>query len=271
VGIKVLNSIKCELYKGFKQVKMYVFLLSMVGLPVMAAIGSIALRNNAEVAKDPQALALVNFDFLNLPVNMLGIVSDFILPVFAAILAVDLVTEEYIHGTIKLPLLTPMKRLTLLLSKAIALLFELAIILGTLLASSYAVGLVFFGKTDSFRYLEKELSMAQGLVHTLASYGILLLVIFSFGMLAFIVAVNLNSIGAAIGGSIGLIALMKLLSIVGRTTQYYLLTTYFNFYSILFVNADKTFIVRGFAVIGLYMALALTSAAVMFNKKDLVY
>ena len=147
----MLKSVKCELYKGFSQLKMLVFLIVMALAPIVGAVGSILLSKSNEIISNPsfgEALRVTNLD---LPIKMLNGLVDFIVPVFIIILVADSITEEYIHGTLKLSLMVPMTRVKCIVSKLIALGVEIAVMLGVLLIFSYIAGFIFFGNTDVFR------------------------------------------------------------------------------------------------------------------------
>lgn len=267
----MLNGVKSELIKGFSQTKMYIFLIVLAGAPFVGAIGSIILKNTPGISSDPALVAQLSFTMLKYPLSVLGGVVDLLVPIFIIILISDMITEEYIKGTLKLALITPNKRERILLSKIATIAIEIGLMLGILLVSSYLAGLIFFDKTSTLEYGTISLGVLEGIGYTLGAYALTFFVLVAFAVLIMFMALHLKSTGSVIGVSVGLIIVAPLLSLIGDAIGKAIIINYFKFYNILFTSFDVMELLRGIGIVLVYGLGSFILSYLTFKKKDLVY
>lgn len=105
----MLSLVKNELIKLFAGKKIYVFMLAIVLanslIGVESLVGAIDIPVNGQ----------------NVPILMLPTIVNILLPLFVIVLVAGMITDEYANGTLKLSLIHPVSRTSLLTAKLLAL------------------------------------------------------------------------------------------------------------------------------------------------------
>ncbi|MCK8817605.1 ABC transporter permease [Natroniella sulfidigena] len=213
------------------------------------------------------------------PFYMLNFMITNILPLFIIIFMADMITGEYVQGTLKLPLLHPVSRTKLLAAKAIAISIVLLSLLVFSLILSYVLGTAIFGWGDQFIYQEADqtiqeattYSTSQGIIITLSSYLLSIYPLLAFGMLIMFLALLFNSSGVTAGISIGLIIFLSILGEVIEAIRPYLIINGFALFNILFVERDINYFTITLIVTTLYGIIFYLGSIYLFQNKDLQY
>jgi len=257
----MLNVLKNELIKLFARRKIYVFLsiLLIVSLAVLAS--SLITRNlNSFIKEYGQTFPLTLFDST----------ASIIIPIFIIILIADLVTEEYVDGSLKLSLLRPVSRRKLLLGKMGALVIGIMVLLLFLLILGYAIGILIFGWGDQFLIKGRTLTTGEGLLFTLKVYMLSLLPYASFGALILLFAVFMSNTGSVVGIGIGILLISLLTGQVFPELSAYLISSYFNTLDLLTSDMGAPEIICGLSLVAIYGILFYALSSWGFSKKDLL-
>jgi ABC-2 type transport system permease protein len=205
------------------------------------------------------------------PLNFLGLVTSWIMPIFMIILCADMVTEEYLNGTLALSLAHPVSRTSLMTAKAISLLVIMTFLLLSTLLIAYVIGTLFFGWGNSFMIQGTTFSTFNGILLNIGLYGISALPLIAFGMVVMFISLQFNSGSVVTGVSIGLMLILTLGAEMVPRLQPFIITTYFNTfsYSLLFFR-DLPNILMGVNMIVLYGIGFYLASILVFKKRDLV-
>ncbi|KUO50839.1 MAG: hypothetical protein APF76_01270 [Desulfitibacter sp. BRH_c19] len=266
----MFNLIKNEIYKIFKTKKIYVFMLVIFiynFLPVLEQVtGAI---EEADVVINGQNIAfyMLNFMITN------------IMPIFIIVSISDMITGEYVNGTLILPLTHSVSRIKLLTAKIIALFIPLAILLLFSLVLSYALGTAIFGWGDQFIFQEVDqplqsavvYSTQEGIIVTFASYMLSIFPLLAFGMMIMLLALHFNSSGVTVGISIGLLIFLSILGSAVERLMPYLITNGFSLFKILYISRDMGEFIATSIVTAVYAIAFFLASVYIFNKKDLTY
>jgi len=266
----MLNLVKNEIYKFFRTKKLYVFMLIVFVynfLPSLEKIVGTIDEANVIINGQNTAFYMLNFMITN------------IMPLFIIVSIADMVTGEYVNGTLNIPLIHPVSRIKLLTAKAIALFIPLICLLIFSLLLSYAMGTLIFGWGNQFVYQEVNQSIKdatvystqEGIVVTLGSYFISIFPLLAFGMMVMFFALFFNSSGVLVGISLGFLIFLSILGEVVQTIRPYLIINSFSLFKMIFVSQNindfiSTFIITAFYGLGFYFA-----SIYSFSKKDLTY
>jgi len=264
----MLNSIKNELSKSFSQIKMFIFIIVLAGAPLVGAIGFKLLKSQIT---DPKELEMLSFSGMSFPLQMLGGLVDFLIPIFIIILVADKITEEYKQGTLILPLITPISRTKLLLSKILTIGIEITVLFCVLFGSSYLFGIIFFGYESGFSHGLLSLSTVNGVLYTLGSFALTGLILFIFSLIVIMLSLIFKSSGSLIGISVGMIFVMQMMSLLGKNFSKLLISNYFKFYMTIFYPMETLDYLIGILIIMLYGIVGIVLSFTIFKKKDLIY
>lgn len=166
----------------------------------------------------------------------LGVVSLVIL--FVVIVASDIVAGEFTWGTIKMLMVRPHPRWSILLSKYLAvILFGMALLLELLVSSWLMGGFVYgFGGIDYASYSANtagEVTQHIESLTALKAYGLSMLTVFFIMTISFMISTIFRSSGLAIG--IGILIYFSI-NILGGILSQYEWTKY-----LIFPNLDLTY------------------------------
>lgn len=199
-----------------------------------------------------------------------------LITIFSIVVAAKVISNEYKWGTIKLLLIRPAKRGTVLASKyAAVLLFALGLIVYTIILA-LIIGLIFFGIdtwnpaiVDQMRSGYTEISMIAALGKDILFYLVSLIVVTT---LAFMIAILFKGSAMAIAASITLYIAGPIITMVLSRYEIskYLLTAHLDLQSIFEGNPLLEGITFGFSVLILilyYLAFMIISW-LTFQKRD---
>jgi len=284
------NLVKNELFKIFKQKKLYicgVMILVVLAISIASAImtqsassGSGNLLVGSESADLSSQVTGQNF-----PISMISSIST-VLVIYIVILLGDIMADEYKNGTLKLTLLGPVSRSKVVMAKAIALFLSISTLIVFTLITSYIAGSIFFDWGSGFNVISYQttyagemtaanfaLSAVSGILVTAGAFLLTILPYFSFGMIVYFLSTLISNMGAVIGASLGTWISMSLVGMVFPKITPYLITSYFNFYNE-FLRSSKDFDMRSIAtgslVIVLTGALFLGLSIFTIRKKDIL-
>jgi len=256
----MLRLIGNEVFKIFANKKIYGFIIVMIMFSLIPALES--------------AMGAVNFPLngQTLPLYMFASFANLVIPIFIIVTLGDLVTDEYIGGTLKLPLLHPVSRIKLLTAKLLALIVPVTMLLLLGMIISYIVGTVLFGWGDQLLFNDMVQSTERGIIITLGFYLTSVVPLLAFAAMVMLICLQFSSSGAAVAASVGLLITFSLAGQIVVALRPYLVITYFQELSHhLFLTGDFSKIVNGLMVISVYGVVFYLASVHFFKKKDLIY
>ncbi len=248
-----------EVFKIFAQKKIYVFMIMIVLFSLLPAIemalGSIDFTLNAQ----------------NLPLYMLATINS-IIPIFLIVTLGDSITDEYVTGTLKLPLLHGASRTRLLTAKILALIVPVTVLLFLGMMATYLIGALLFGWGDQFIYNGNVFATETGILSTMGSYATSILPLMAFAAVIMLICLQFPGSGAAVATSIGLLLLLSLAGQLVENIRPYLIITYFHeFPNSLFFGGNGREITLSLIVMFVYGVFSYLGSIYLFKKKDLLY
>lgn len=171
-----------EIYKLFKMKKIYLFL----GLLCAMTLLTVYVFHNGREMGWHTVLENGNVHAL-LMANTTGLGQFF--GIFIAVFVAGTIAEEYKSGTLKLSLTRPINRAQFLRSKIVAIFIFNAYLLTLYILSTYVIGIIAFGWSDSFVLNGINYSAAEGVLMALSYYGLYLVPFTALGILATFIAI----------------------------------------------------------------------------------
>jgi ABC-2 type transport system permease protein len=206
------------------------------------------------------------------PLFFLGMITSLVVPIFISIITADMVTEEYVSGTLSTTLIHPVSRLKLLTAKVITLYLVILLALTYTMLLSYGLGSLSFGWGEAFLDRGIIYSSREGIIITLGSYLISSLPLLSFALFVVLLAHLFLSASAVVGISISLMILFSIVGLLVSEIQPYLLTTYFTHLGeMILFSPNREGTLRAITVILLYGIISFALSAFIFKRRDLHY
>ena len=255
--VKIISN---EINKIFYRKTIYIFVTILLLITLFNLIGAIVTNNYMSVKDSGQTF----------PLTLFNAVASFIIPIFIIVLIGNMITDEYNDGSLKLSLLRPISRNQLLLGKLSSMLIVCMTLLMFLLVIGYALGIAVFGLGDGFFIKGRDLSLTQGILFTLLTYGLSLISYLSFGTLILFISMVIQNSGAVV--AIGMSILLSSL-VIGQVfvkLSPYLITSYFNTFSLLTSALEIKRIVLGFTIVIFYGVIMYALSSLIFNRKDIL-
>lgn len=251
--------VRNEIFKifAYKKIYVFIFILTMFTLLPLLELetGAISFVINGQ----------------NLPLYMLGTFNS-IIPIFIIVTLGDLITDEYINGTLKLPLLHPVPRTKLLTAKFLALTVSVTILLLVSLIVSYVIGTALFGWGDQLQFNDVVLATKVGFLSTIGAYISSVLPLMAFAAVVMFICLHFASSGAAVATSIGLLLGLSVAGQIVADLRPYLVITYFSeFPNTLFFTGSSSKIIQALVTMMIYGVSFYLSSILTFKKKDLLY
>ena len=252
---------KNELYKLFHTKKLYIFMGIHLFFLAFNLLGYRPGNNNTIWTftygqSAPMALTDIFTQFMS-----------FFIPIFIA----DSFAGEYRQGTLKLSLLHPVSRLSLLKAKLTSLLVLLLILTVFFVTTSYAIGAFHLGWGSGFEYNGSLYMPIQGMFMTLGSYLLLILPEMAYGLLTAIIAILSGNMTAAILASVGIMTIGFNLNTVPGIGPYSLSYHIAYLYKYFVPGFAKPEGCLAIGMLALYFAFFGITLILFFRKKDLVY
>ena len=239
-----------EVEKLYKKKKIIVAVVLSIVFIIVGQLSMIGLRNGFGV----RAVGSMEF-----PILVLSVVSNSIIPLFAALITIDSFSGEFSHNTMKIVLTRPVTRLKFFTAKLTAItLFILANLIFVMIFSM-AAGLIFNANTFTI----------YGIIKVLISYIVTLLPMI---ILVMLIALLTNLIGSGIGVFFLTIIIFIGLKVLGMIFSDYsgvLFTSMLDWYNLWTMSVFPFFkILREFLLLCSYGILLFTGGYYLFDKKE---
>ncbi|RSK28593.1 hypothetical protein EJF36_17920 [Bacillus sp. HMF5848] len=256
--------IKNELYKQLVSKKLYIFIAVIVGFNFFGILEDL----------------LGHVDFVmngpNLPVYMLSTIVNYVLPFFIIFVATEMISHEYSSGTLKLSLLAPVKRSSLLVAK----LSSLAILILSLLIFSYVmsvgIGTLYWGWSDTVLFEDPNLtaapveySLLPGLFRGLLAYVVSVFPLMAFASFVIWLSFQFTSSGLSVGVSTASLILMGVFTQILTMIKPAFILSYFSL-GILYFNPERFALTSAILSIVSYMLIFSFLSFRQFSKKDIL-
>jgi ABC-2 type transport system permease protein len=246
-----IAGVQNELSKLVARKKLLILLGVLLLLPVAAAILLSQLQNGIGIA------AISGGDF---PQLMLGIYTNFFLPLLLFMAAADLFSGEIQDRTLKLTLTRPISRFQVFASKITVL----ALYSFTALASALILSMV------SGLALSARTGWGEAMLQAVISYGVALLPMIALAIAASLLAQFFKSASGALAICVVLYAALKLLGLFYPQFTVYSPTNYTDWHQLWInsaVSARKLITATGYLLA--CCILCFTAAFAMFDKREL--
>lgn len=271
----MLKVMKNELIKAFSEKKKYIFTGILILLCIASSVGMYYLINNFDKLDSSQNVSvsgsveeLARLSGQLFPKEFILFISDFLLPIFLIILAADMICDDYINGTLKFTLITPVNRVKVIMGKLLSIFVLLVFMEIIMMISSYIIGTVFLG-WGTYYINGEAVSSFRGFLDTLYAYGITLLPLFAFSSLCGFASLCFSKVSSVIGALIGLIFGMSIVSQFSQTIGKFMIINYVKLYKLLPIlsQSDKTL---AFVVISAYFVVFSMLSIVIFKRKNIM-
>lgn len=250
--------IKNELIKIFLKKKIYIFMAIIFIMTILPAF----IFRFAETDIDMTGQM---FPVENMTMNL-----GMLIPIFLSILISDMITEEYINGTLKIPLIHPVSRKKLFNGKLLALLIATTTLVLFSLIISYGSGYIFFEWGESLQINNVDYFGINSIFVTVGLYVSSLFPLLAFSTVIIFIALKLTSSGAVVGVSVGFIFALNILSQLVEKLRPFLIYTYFN--PIVFlISPGGVDLLQGIIIIFIYGVIFYVLSLKMFEKQDLLF
>ena len=200
---------------------------------------------------------LINVSLSNLPLNILSILTNGVIPLIIFMVVADLFTAEQENGTIKAVITRPISRKEILISKIIAILIYVA----SILIITFIIGLVmgiFFGRTQIINIPE-----------IFISYVVSILPVIPTILLSILISQLSKSSSSSVMFSVLIYIIIMLSGIIVPKVSSMIFISYTNWYK-LFIGAQMP-IKSILTIIGLLLGYSLvffSGAYALFEKKE---
>jgi len=252
----LLGLVKNECYKVFRRGKFALFLGAVPALQIITVF-QVLTRS-----PDQNAAELNGQSF---PLHMIGS-QPLIMALFIAVIAADLMAEEYRSGTLKLALLRPVGRSQVMAAKAVALVAAVIALAGFSVMAAYATGTLAFGWGD--RLLADGVPVTgDGVAATLKAAAAQLAPCMGFGMLALFLALVTGHAGMTIGLSA---ALYLFLPLTRMDPRYSIVHQMNGFHLAVLHGAPIRDVLADLGVAAAYAVLFLAAGAFYMKRKDVL-
>lgn len=207
------KNIKNEWIKVNKSKRLLVFSLIIVVLSAFFGVVVRKIEQTGQLTADMLEGTIGGY----FPLQILGVVSDMVLPIFATLLVCFLIIDEYNGGTLKLPLLSGHSRDAVISAKIVTVLLCMFFIVGLTWGSSTIVAAVIWGGE----------SVVPVLFDNLLIFFETYLAIAGWSLVMFLVALFLQNSGIMIGVVTVILVMSSLVGNMFPEISKYILTYYF--------------------------------------------
>jgi ABC-2 type transport system permease protein len=265
-----LTAYRWELRKLVSQKRTYLGLGLAVALPVIFVVVQ-NLRGNRGRDQGNIFISHITQSGLATPVLMLLLLSVFMLPVIAALVAGDIVAAEDGNGTLKTILTRSVNRGQVFAAKTLAAMSygAVAVFLSAVVAT--AAGVASWGFNHVITFSGSVVSAPEGLLLVFAANACYLIPLLSVVAIGVLLSTVTRNSTAAVVGTVGVVILLYILSgIPGlEGIRPYLLTGQFeNWHGLLRTPTDWAPIGHSAWVCALYAGPALFAAYLVFLRRD---
>ena len=251
--------VKNELYKAFRLRKLYLFMGAVLALQGIK-IFQYKFTGQGEI--------LFPLNGQSFPLEMIEN-NTIIMVMFIAVLAADMLAEEYRNGNYKPVLLRPVSRIQFVGAKAAALLASITAIVCFTVITSYMLGAIAFGWGNHLLFQGVPVA-GNSIAVTLRAAMASILPGAGFGMLVLFIALMTGNTGITIGSAMALFFISPLLERYGTISEYSILYLMNAFPKIFINNTTPAGISGKLGVIAVYIALFYAGSAIMIKRKDIL-
>lgn len=206
-----------EIIKILKSKRVYIFAAIMVVISVLFGVIISQMQKTGAVSDEMMQQMIGGY----FPIQILGMVSDMLLPIFATLFACFLLTDEYNSGTLKLPILCGHSRKNLLTAKIAAISITITVITIVTFISAHIVAAFIWG-------IGTVQNMFLG---NLVIYAETLLAILSWGICMVLLSLWIQNSGVLIGAVVAVLVVSSLIGSVFPDISKFILTFYFKAFS----------------------------------------
>jgi len=255
----LINLIKNEFIKLFANKKIHAFLgvIFIVELiPVLLSLFSVYKIQDGQTY----------------PLFFFGITTTLILPIFLTIIISEMITEEYLTGTLSISLIHPVSRHKMIAAKTLTVVLTILLSLTFTMLLAYFIGTLLFGWGDAFLNKGITYTTSEGILLTVGTYLLSALPLLAYSMVIMFFALIFNSSAVVVGATLGLLITTTFAGYLVSEIQPYLISTYFNnfSYSLMFSN-DMALLMMALKVIAFYGIVFYLLNSIILKKRDLVY
>lgn len=244
----MLKVLKNEIIKTLSGKKIYILIsIIIVSIILMVVMG----KTNADFQ-----MTANNFVSRTLE----GMIMKPLIPIFMILIVAEVFTEDYVNGTMKFSLMTPIKKIELISGKFLFIAVYAAALMSISFIFSYIVGIITFGNISEF---------VKTLSYDIKCYTIVMLPILAFSAVLSFLSLFVNNNGAMIGLGIGIYFIMIIVDQGIKNAMYFTFSGGMTAYNLIGNSGNYNIMLITFtACVYIVLFLALSIAAI--NKKDLV-
>lgn len=240
-----------EIEKMYKKKKAVVVVIISLVVIVLSQLIVIGMR---------RGFGIRGVSSLEFPITVLSVFVNTILPLFTALVAIDIFTGEFSHNSMKIALTRPVTRLKLFSAKVAATAFFVLANLFLVMLLSTLTGFIF--NAASFT--------ASGFIRILISYFVTLLPILVMILIVVLLANLFRSGSATLFLCIILFIVFKVLGYVFSQYSSIFITSMLDWYNLWIADSMPLLkILRLFLIMAGYGIMAFTAGFYLFDKKDL--
>ncbi|HHV29970.1 MAG TPA: ABC transporter permease subunit [Clostridium sp.] len=207
-----------------------------------------------------KGFGLITASSTQFPILVLSLLVNTILPLFTALVAIDVFSGEFSHNTMKITLTRPVSRVKLYTAKISAIAFFVLANLLMVMLLSLAVGFIFNSVSLS----------VFGILRIVLSYIVTLIPVMSFALIIVFLSNVLKSGTTVFFLSIILFIAFNALSLVFPRYANLFITSMFDWYILWNVDTIPLGkLIREFFIMAGYVIMFYTAGYYMFDKKDL--
>lgn len=240
-----------EIEKMYKKKKALVVVIISLLVIVIGQLMVIGIKNG---------FGIMPFSGTVFPVTVLSMFVNTILPLFTALVAIDIFSGEFSQNTMKIAMLRPVTRLKLFSAKIAAIAFFVLANLIFVLILSLLTGLVFKSASASF----------TGVIMVLWSYVVTLFPVMALALVIVFLSNLLKNGTAVFFLSVIVFIVFKGLGIAFPRYSSFFITSMLDWYDLWSIYPLPVFqILREFLIIAGYAIMFFTAGYYLFDKKDM--
>jgi ABC-2 type transport system permease protein len=265
-----LTAYRWELRKLISQKRTYLGLALAVILPLIFVLSQ-HLHNHHGHEQGNIFFSHITESGLATPVLMLLLLSVFMLPVIAALVAGDIVAAEDGNGTLKTILTRSVDRGQVFAAKALAAMTYATIAVFLSAAVATVAGIASWGFHHVVTFSGSVVSAPEGLLLVFAANAVYLIPLLSVTAFGVLLSTTTRNSAAAVVGTIGFTILLFIVAQIpglGAIKPYLLTEQYENWHGLLRTPTDWTPIWHSAWVCALYAVPALFAAYLVFLRRD---
>jgi len=244
-------NIKNELQKLFLKKKTIAFFIIAAIIPIVSIILVLAFRNG---------LGIISANTTSFPLFVLGIFTNVFLPLFAAMVAIDLFSGEVGDKNLKITLLRPISRFKIYTSKILSVGIYICINLGLVFVISVILGFFLSGKD----------ALLPGLLKDVLAYLVAVVPMLSIVIAVAFISQFFKSSSGALTVCILVFICAKVVPIFSQPVSRILITSYTDWH-LMWIGSFLSY-AKIFNVFMLFLSYSLIFFAAgfyIFDKKEL--